>query len=235
MPFTSRHRLNDTTVDPNYQINQPADSSRPTFIARIKDDIYAAVLEYVGTTVFLLLALGCVQASAAEAASSQYGSNIERVMYIAAGFGLSLLVSVWLFYRVTGGLFNPNVSLALLITGVIGPVRFILYAIAQLVGGITAAAIIEGLTPDALASKYVAPVVRALRSADTSICSTFPAQGINNAQAVFIEMFITSFLVIAVLMMAAEKHAATPFAPVCRRFVSRVSCQLTTSHRLELV
>ncbi|RPD60009.1 aquaporin-like protein [Lentinus tigrinus ALCF2SS1-7] len=196
MPFSSRHRLNDSTVDPNYQINQPADARRPSLAARIKDDIYAAALEYVGTTVFLLLALGCVQASAAEASSSQYGSNIERVMYIATGFGLSLLVSVWLFYRVTGGLFNPNVSLALLITGVIGPARFVLYAIAQLVGGITAAAIIEGLTPGVLAS------------------NTFPAQGINNAQAVFIEMFITSFLVIAVLMMAAEKHAATPFAPI---------------------
>lgn len=28
-------------------------------------------------------------------------------------------------------------------------------------------------------------------------------------------MFITTALVLAVLMLAAEKHQATPFAPVC--------------------
>jgi glycerol uptake facilitator-like aquaporin len=31
---------------------------------------------------------------------------------------------------------------------------------------------------------------------------------------VFIEMFITAALCLAVLMLAAEKHIATPFAPV---------------------
>ena len=47
-----------------------------------------------------------------------------------------------------------------------------------------------------------------------SYCSTFLQQGINPAQGVFIEMFITTALVLAVLMLAAEKHQATPFAPV---------------------
>jgi glycerol uptake facilitator-like aquaporin len=31
---------------------------------------------------------------------------------------------------------------------------------------------------------------------------------------VFIEMFITAALCLAVLMLAAEKHSSTPFAPV---------------------
>ena len=42
----------------------------------------------------------------------------------------------------------------------------------------------------------------------------FLGPGVNPAQGVFIEMFTTSILVLAVLMMAAEKHQATPFAPV---------------------
>ena len=57
-------------------------------------------------------------------------------------------------------------------------------------------------------------------------CSTFLAPGVNPAQGVFIEMFTTSILVLAVLMLAAEKHYATPFAPVsalaARSFVSFV-------------
>lgn len=48
--------------------------------------------------------------------------------------------------------------------------------------------------------------------------STFLGPGVNRAQGVFIEMFITSALVLAVLMLAAEKHSATPFAPVRRLF-----------------
>jgi glycerol uptake facilitator-like aquaporin len=44
--------------------------------------------------------------------------------------------------------------------------------------------------------------------------STTLAEGINPAQGVCIEMFITAALVFAVLMLAAEKHKATPFAPV---------------------
>jgi aquaporin related protein len=32
------------------------------------------------------------------------------LMYIAASFGTALAVNVWVFYRVTGGLFNPAVG-----------------------------------------------------------------------------------------------------------------------------
>lgn len=48
----------------------------------------------------------------------------------------------------------------------------------------------------------------------TSRDSTFPQNGVNKAQAVFIEMFITAALALAVLMLAAEKSLVTPFAPV---------------------
>ncbi|KAF4563199.1 hypothetical protein EYR36_003638 [Pleurotus pulmonarius] len=161
-------------------------------------DFKAAVLEFFGTTTFLLLGLGGIQAGAAALGNPSPSSppSIPMLMYIAMSMGLSLLVSAWLFYRITGGLFNPNVSLALLLTGVIGPVKFILYVIAQLVGGIAAAGLVRGLTGMPLASNT-------RLSAQTSI-----------AQGVFIEMFITAALVLSVLMLAAEKHVATPFAPV---------------------
>ncbi|KAG6369697.1 aquaporin-like protein [Boletus reticuloceps] len=132
-------------------------------------DAKAAGIEFVGTTFFFLLGLGGIQAATGE--SLQSGSTIEQTLYIATSMGFSLLVTAWLFYRVTGGLFNPNITLALFLVGVVSPVRFVLFCIAQM-------------------------------------------QGINSAQGVFIEMFITAALVIAVLMLAAEKHSATPFAPV---------------------
>ena len=46
---------------------------------------------------------------------------------------------------------------------------------------------------------------RQKHSADDTVCSTFLAPGVNPAQGVFIEAFVTSGLCLAVLMLAAEK------------------------------
>ncbi|KAH7911065.1 aquaporin-like protein [Hygrophoropsis aurantiaca] len=168
--------------------------SSAVLFENIRQDCLAAALEFVGTTFFLLLGLGGIQAAAGEAGAN--ASDLEHVLYISTCMGLSLLVSAWLFFRVTGGLFNPNISLALLLVGVMKPVRFVLFCIAQLVGAIAASALLIALTPGPLA------------------VGTFLQKEINSAQAVFIEMFITTALVLSVLMLAAEKHSVTPFAPV---------------------
>lgn len=122
-------------------------------LSTIREDAQAALLEFVGTTFFLLLGLGGIQAVTGEVETS--GSTVEQVMYISTCMGLSLLVSAWLFFRVTGGLFNPNISLALLLVGVIRPVRFVLYCIAQMLGAIAASGLILALTPGPLAVKSV--------------------------------------------------------------------------------
>jgi aquaporin rerated protein, other eukaryote len=116
-------------------------------------DLRAAGFEFIGTTFFLLIGFGGIQAATGEVDSSDDSSNLEQVLYISTCMGLSLLVSAWLFFRVTGGLFNPNVSLALVLVGVIRPVRFVLYSIAQMLGAVAASALILALTPGELTVK----------------------------------------------------------------------------------
>lgn len=118
-----------------------------SLFANIKQDFCGAILEFVGTFFFLSLAFGAVQATTSAGAVGPPAPNALNVFIASVSFGFSLLVSAWLFYRVTGGLFNPNVSLALFLTGVIGPVRFVLFCIAQLTGSIAAAAVILALSP----------------------------------------------------------------------------------------
>ncbi|KAL0945460.1 hypothetical protein HGRIS_000950 [Hohenbuehelia grisea] len=166
------------------------------YFENIVEDCQAAFLEFVGTATFLLLALGGIQAAAEAAGGAGGPPDVPQLMFIATSMGLGLLVSAWLFFRVTGALFNPNVSLALLLCGIIKPVRFVLYCLAQLIGAIAAAGLVRGLTSAPLAS-------------NTSL-----SPRTNMAQGVFIEMFITAILVLSVLMLAAEKHETTPFAPV---------------------
>jgi aquaporin rerated protein, other eukaryote len=133
-------------------------------------DMKAAAFEFVGTTVFLLLAFGGVQAS-----NDVQGSALERTLYIATSFGLSLLVSAWFFFRATGGLFNPDVSLALLLAGCIGPMRFVLYCVAQLTGAIAAAGIVLALTPGPLSYEYV--VARSIPFSKIGQLMTFRQSG----------------------------------------------------------
>jgi aquaporin related protein len=76
--------------------------------------------------------------------------NTATLLYIAATFGLSLVVNAWLFFRISGSLFNPAITFALTITGVMSPVRAIIVGVAQIAGGITAAALADGLTPGPL-------------------------------------------------------------------------------------
>ncbi|QRV91888.1 aquaporin, Major intrinsic protein family [Ceratobasidium sp. AG-Ba] len=178
--------------------------SRSLF-GNFRADVEAAVLEFIGTTLWLLFALGGIQSSIwtnQDSISTATNGHVrpipssQQVVHAAAAFGLSLLVAMWLFYRATGGVFNPNVSLALLLVGVIGPVRFVLFFVAQVLGAIAASAILLGLLPGPL------------------VVTPAPGNGINVVQALFIEAFMTTMLVLAVLMLAAEKHKGTPFAPI---------------------
>lgn len=105
---------------------------------------------------FLLLGLGGIQASltsSADASGVPSGAPIMSVLYSSVSMGLALLVSVWLFYRVTGGLFNPNVSFAMLLIGAINPIRFLMYVIAQFLGAIVASALLQALLPGPLQVK----------------------------------------------------------------------------------
>lgn len=179
-----------STIDSRFR----ADPAQKSGSQRFAEDLQAAFLEFIGTTTFLLIGLGGIQAGAG--AGNDTSTSVSNNMYISTCMGLSLLVSAWLFFRVTGGLFNPNVSLALLICRVITPMRFILYCVAQIVGGIAAAGLVLALLPGSIAS------------------NTVLAGNINTAQGVFIEMFITAALCLSVLMLGAEKHQATPFAPI---------------------
>jgi len=115
--------------------------------ANIKQDLHGAVFEFIGTFMFLTLGFGGVQAATSAGGVGQAAPNILNVLIAAFNFGFSLLVTAWLFYRVTGGLFNPNVTLALCLTGAIGPVRFVLFFIAQLAGSIAAAGVVLALSP----------------------------------------------------------------------------------------
>jgi aquaporin related protein len=147
-------------------------------------------------------------------------TNTSQLLFISLGFGFSLCVCAWVFFRVSGGLFNPAVSLGLALVGAISPVRAGILVFAQLLGGMAGAAIIQVLLPGPL---YVnttlsggisvaqgahprTPASLDTRRADPTARS-FPS-------GLFLEMFLTALLMLTILLLAAEKHKATYLAPV---------------------
>lgn len=83
----------------------------------LKDHLVAMLGEFIGTSMFLFLAFAGAQIAGVSAQGDAQGDMLVTYMYISLSFGLSLIVNVWIFFRVSGGLFNPAVSLAL---GLIG-------------------------------------------------------------------------------------------------------------------
>jgi MIP family channel proteins len=118
------------------------------------------------------------------------------LLYVSLIFGFSLMVNVWIFFRISGGLFNPAVTLAMALVKAIPPVRAACLFVAQLLGSMLASVIVRFLFPETFN-------VRTTLSAGTSL-----------TQGVFIEAMLTAELVFTIFMLAKEKHRATFIAPV---------------------
>jgi aquaporin rerated protein, other eukaryote len=73
------------------------------------------------------------------------------LLYVAICFSFALTVNVWVFYRVSGALLNPAITLGCILVGAISPLKGGLMSISQILGGIAASAVVEGLTPGDLA------------------------------------------------------------------------------------
>ncbi|KAI9933529.1 hypothetical protein ASPWEDRAFT_174690 [Aspergillus wentii DTO 134E9] len=162
----------------------------------VRNNLIAVVGEFVGTFLFLFFSFAGTQVSNTPAPQEGAPPNTPNLLYSSLCFGFSLTVNVWAFYRVTGGLFNPAVTLALCLVGGLSPIRGVLVFIAQLVGGIASAGVVSALFPG-----------------DLNV-TTRLGGGASISQGLFIEMFLTSQLVFVVIMLAVVKHKSTFLAPV---------------------
>jgi aquaporin Z len=90
--------------------------------------------ELLGTYVLVLVGATAILATGA----TEETAFSAKVLAIAFGFGLALLAGLYAFGEVSGGHFNPAVSLAMLIDGRIGFPLTIQYWVAQIAGGILA-------------------------------------------------------------------------------------------------
>ncbi|EUC34540.1 hypothetical protein COCCADRAFT_93128 [Bipolaris zeicola 26-R-13] len=170
-----------------------------------KNHFVAFVGEFVGTTMFLFFAFSGTQvANIRSAAAPQDNTTTGEaagfspivLLYIALVFAFSLMVNVWVFFRISGGLFNPAVTFAMLLCRALSPIRAFLLFSAQMVGSIFASYLVSVLFPT-----------------NFNVRTTL-GQGTSLAQGTMIEAVLTAELVFTIFMLAKEKHKATFIAPV---------------------
>jgi aquaporin related protein len=76
----------------------------------IRNHFIAFLGEFVGTFLFLFFAFAATQVANMSVVAGE-GPNLGVLLYISLAFGFSLAVNVFVFYRISGGLFNPAVSI----------------------------------------------------------------------------------------------------------------------------
>jgi aquaporin Z len=152
-------------------------------------NLRAVIAEALGT--FVLVLAGSM--SIVSATGIGQGSGGVIILLVAPfGFGFGLLAAITLFGRVSGGHFNPAVTLAAVFDGRIDVLNAILYVIAQCVGAVAASfAILLILSKD---------IVDLTRN----------GPGVGDWQAFGAEVILTTILVGVIMTVTRRQSALAP-------------------------
>ncbi|KAF7942973.1 hypothetical protein EAE96_010922 [Botrytis aclada] len=165
-----------------------------------RDYLVSMIGELVGTFLFLFFAFAAAQTANQPNGTTPLTPNAtdtSKLLYIALAFGASLAANVWIFFRVSGGQFNPAVTLALVLIGAVSPTKALVLIPAQLAGGSLAAAAVKGIIPG-----------------DDILFAVSLGPGVTEVQGMFMELLLTFMLVFTILMLVAEKTKSTFVAPI---------------------
>ncbi|CDG18596.1 aquaporin Z [Xenorhabdus doucetiae] len=157
--------------------------------------------EFLGT--FWLVLGGCGSAVLA-AAFPQLGIGFVGV---SLAFGLTVVTMAYAVGHISGGHFNPAVTLGLYAGGRIAAKDVIPYIIAQVIGGIAAAAVLY-----LIASGKSGFDATATGFASNGYGEHSPG-GFSLQAAIIIELVLTAFFLI-VILGATDKNAPAGFAPL---------------------
>lgn len=137
--------------------------------------------EFIGT--FALVFIGC----AAVTVSPEKGGGL---LSIALAFGLTVAVMVSATGHISGGQFNPAVSVALMVTRKMSPLDAIAYVITQLISASAAAAILKAWFG-----------VQSVANA-----TPMPSAPFTPGMAFAMEVLLTFFLVFVIFGVAVDKR-----------------------------
>jgi MIP family channel proteins len=151
-------------------------------------DTKKLLAELVGTFMFFLIGFMAIL--------SQQTLGGGNLVVIAFGFGFGLFAAIQIFGRVSGGHFNPAVTVAAVIDKRLDAMTGVGYVVSQLIGGIGAASV----------------VLLLFSQAAVASTTTLPGNGIDDAKAVIIEALFTAFFLLVILVSTKKAPNQAAFA-----------------------
>jgi MIP family channel proteins len=141
--------------------------------------------EVIGTFLFFFLGFNAI------AVATDLGVGAITGLGIAFAFGLGLTLAITAFGQVSGGHFNPAVSLGLVAARRFPAKELIPYWIAQLVGGFFSAVVVGIVYSESA----------------TDALTTHPGRGITNGGALLLELITTALFVMVICTVATDARA----------------------------
>ena len=137
--------------------------------------------EFIGTFALIFVGAGAVLAAGPSGESS--------IVAIAFAHGLAIAVMVSAVGHISGGHFNPAITLGFLVTGRLAPLIAVVYWVMQFAGAIAAAGLLRWIFADDTEGNLGSPVLN---------------PGIQPEAGLLIEAILTFFLVWVVFATAAD-------------------------------
>lgn len=158
--------------------------------------IYQATAEFIATALFVFIGAGSVIAAMAASGNEM---TTGALLCIAFAHGLAIMLLVSATANISGGHINPAVTIAAALTGEIGISKGILFIIAQVVGAIFGAFLLNIIVPDTYAGNLGAHGLGNL------------VDGTNSA--LLAEIILTFVLVFVIFATAIDKRGLSNYAP----------------------
>jgi aquaporin Z len=160
------------------------------------------VCEFIGPFTLMFAGGGAIITSAALLGNNTANSSLFAVaslvfIGLAHGLGIGLIIAA--SGHISGGVFNPAITVGLMATGKLPMMKGVYYIIVQLLGGVVAAALLKGLFPaDAVnATKLAVPAL---------------GLGVSPLQGIGIEFILTFFLQFVIFGTAIDKRGPATIA-----------------------
>jgi aquaporin Z len=145
--------------------------------------------ELAGTFTFFLIGLMSILSTKA------FPGGPDLVI-IGFGFGLGLFVAIQAFGAISGGHFNPAVTVAAVLDGRLDWMTGVGYVVSQLIGGIAAAALVLVVSSQAAVAGT----------------ATLPGANVSDVQAVVIEAVFSAIFILVILTSTKRAPSQAAFA-----------------------
>lgn len=169
------------------------------------------VAEFVGTFGLLLSVTGAALLSL-NGSFGGFGSDFDsRVLLISFALGLGVLGMAYAFGDISGGHFNPAITIGMWVAGRTSTKDVVPYIIAQVVGGIVAVGVVAGI---AYGNSSLWTAAQGAALASQGYSGNGSPYTVALGSVFLLEVVMTMFLVLVALRSTASESFAKNLAPV---------------------